>query len=88
MNIDALSISSHKIYGPKGVGALYIKNGTKIEKFLSGGEQENNMRASVVNVPAIAGFGVAAEKATTDIEEKIRNVRVLRKYFQKNIIFI
>jgi len=85
LGIDALSISSHKIGGPKGVGALYVKEGTQIAKFMSGGEQENNYRGGTANVPAIAGFGVAIENATTDIEEKIKNVRVLRKYFQKKL---
>ena len=85
LGVDLLSISSHKIGGPKGVGALYIKNGTKIAKFMAGGEQENNYRGGASNVPAIAGFGVAIENATTDIDEKIKNVRVLRKYFQKKL---
>lgn len=85
LGVDALSISAHKINGPKGVGALYIKSGTVIEKFMSGGRQENNLRAGTANVPVCAGFGVAIENATTDLEDKVREVRVLRKYFQKKI---
>ena len=85
IGIDALSISAHKIYGPKGVGALYVKNGTKINPLISGGGAENGLRSGTVNVPACAGFGVAIENATTDLEEKVREVRVLRKYFQKKI---
>lgn len=85
LGVDLLTISSHKIGGPKGTGALYIKKGTKIAKFMSGGEQENNQRGGTVNVPAIAGFAMAAEAVTTDIDEKIKNVRVLRKYFQKKL---
>lgn len=85
LGVDALSISAHKINGPKGVGALYIKSGTVIDKFMSGGRQENNLRAGTANVPACAGFGVAIENATTDLEDKVREVRVLRKYFQKKI---
>ncbi len=85
LGVDALSISAHKINGPKGVGALYIKAGTNIDKFMSGGRQENNLRAGTANVPACAGFGVAIENATTDLEDKVREVRVLRKYFQKKI---
>ena len=85
LGVDALSISAHKINGPKGVGALYIKAGTKIDKFMSGGRQENNLRAGTANVPVCAGFGVAIENATTDLEDKVREVRVLRKYFQKKI---
>lgn len=85
LGVDALTISSHKIGGPKGVGALYIKKGTKISKFMSGGEQENGLRGGTANIPAIAGFATAAEVVTTDIDEKIKNVRVLRKYFQKKL---
>ena len=85
LGVDALSLSAHTIYGPKGVGALYIKRGTKIDKFMSGTGEEGEMRAGTVNVPACAGFGVAIENATTDLEEKVRDVRVLRKYFQKKV---
>lgn len=85
LGVDLLSISAHKIYGPKGVGALYIKKGTKIENIISGGRQEKGMRAGTENVPVIAGFGEAIENATTDLDEKVRNVRVIRKYFQKKV---
>lgn len=85
LGVDLLSISAHKIYGPKGVGALYIKKGTKIDSLISGGRQERGLRAGTVNVPAIAGFGVAIQNATTNLEEKVRDVRVIRKYFQKKV---
>ncbi len=85
LGVDMLSISAHKINGPKGVGALYIKNGTKIEKMISGGRQENNLRAGTVNVPVCAGFGVAIQEITTDLEEKVKDIRIVRKYFQKKI---
>ena len=85
LGVDALSISAHKFGGPKGVGALYVKKGTKIGKFMSGGAEENGLRAGTANVPACAGFGVAIENATTNLEDKVREVRVLRKYFQKKI---
>lgn len=85
LGVDALSISAHKFNGPKGVGALYVKKGTKINKFMSGGRQESDLRAGTVNVPACAGLGVAIENATTDLEDKVREVRVLRKYFQKRV---
>ncbi len=85
LGVDALSISAHKIGGPKGVGALYIKTGTKIEKIMSGTNQEGNYRAGTMSVPACAGFGVAIEEVTTDLEDKVRDVRVIRKYFQKKI---
>lgn len=83
LGVDALTISAHKFHGPKGVGALYVKNGTRIDRFMSGGRQEKNLRAGTVNVPACAGMGVAIEYATTDLDEKVREVRVIRKYFQR-----
>jgi cysteine desulfurase len=61
MNIDLLTASSHKMYGPKGVALLYIRDGVKIEPILHGGGQENGLRSSTVNVPAIVGFAKAAE---------------------------
>ena len=85
LGVDALSISAHKIYGPKCVGALYIKKGVKIEKFMSGGRQERNLRAGTVNVPLCAGLGEAIEIATTNLDEKVKNVRIVRKYFQKKL---
>ena len=85
LGVDALTISAHKFSGPKGVGALYVKNGTKIDRIICGSNQENGLRAGTVNVPACAGFGVAIESATTDLENKVRDVRVVRKYFQKKL---
>jgi len=85
LNIDAMSISAHKFYGPKGVGALYIKKGTKIDKFMNGGRQEKNLRAGTVNVALCAGLGEAIKNATTDLEDKIKSVRIVRKYFQKKL---
>ncbi|SES72259.1 cysteine desulfurase [Natronincola peptidivorans] len=69
LGIDLLSISAHKIYGPKGVGALYIKKGTKIHPLLHGGAQEKRRRAGTENLPGIVGFGKAAEIAYNNIEE-------------------
>ena len=85
LGVDALSLSAHKFYGPKGVGALYIKKGTKIDKFMNGGRQERNLRAGTTNVALCAGLGVAIENATTDLEEKVKSVRIVRKYFQKKL---
>lgn len=81
MGIDALSISAHKIYGPKGVGALYIKNGTKIERLIYGGEQERSMRAGTTNVPGIMGFAKACELMVAGFDEKSKILLKLKKYF-------
>lgn len=68
LGVDLLSMSAHKLYGPKGVGALYVRKGTRMVSFLHGGGQENGRRASTENVPGIVGFGVAAELALRDVK--------------------
>ena len=70
-NIDLLSASGHKFYGPKGVGVLYKRNGLKIARFMDGGEQERNLRASTINTPAIVGIGKAIELAVQNMSETI-----------------
>ncbi len=86
MGIDALSISAHKIYGPKGVGALYIKNGTKIERLMYGGEQERSMRAGTTNVPGIVGFAKACELMVAGFDEKSKILLKLKKYFVNELV--
>ena len=81
MNIDMLSMSGHKINAPKGVGALYIKNDIKIERFIDGGHQEKNKRAGTENVASIVGMGKACEIANRKLEVHIRNLRRLRDYY-------
>lgn len=78
MNIDLLSLSSHKFYGPKGVGALYIRKGVKISSFVHGGHQERGRRASTENVPGIIGLGKAIEMATNNIDNYNKKLVALR----------
>ncbi|MBR7090876.1 MAG: cysteine desulfurase [Clostridia bacterium] len=81
MGIDLLSLSGHKLYGPKGIGALYVRKGIAISPFMMGGAQESNLRAGTTNVPAIVGLGKAVELATRDIVTNTKGMRRLRDYF-------
>ncbi len=81
MEIDAMSMSAHKIYGPKGAGALYLKNGVRIENLFSGGNQERAKRGGTTNVPAIAGFGKAIEIAVRDLSINQQKLKTVREYF-------
>lgn len=81
MEIDMLSLSGHKIYGPKGVGALYVKNGVEFEKFINGGHQEKNKRAGTENLAGIVGLGKACEFAKNNLEEHIQHLKDLRDYY-------
>jgi len=85
LKVDLLSISAHKLYGPKGVGALYIRKGTPISSFLHGGGQEWNKRAGTHNVSAIVGFGKAAEIAGRDIDSEAQREIFLRDLLIKGI---
>ncbi|MCR5375049.1 MAG: cysteine desulfurase NifS [Lachnospiraceae bacterium] len=80
MNIDMLSASGHKLYGPKGVGMLYIRKGVKIKSFVHGGAQERKRRAGTENIPGIAGFGKACEIAAATLDERIKKESELRDY--------
>lgn len=75
---DLMSFSGHKIYGPKGVGALYIRRGTAMGRWMDGGSQERGLRAGTVNVPAIVGFGAACELLSATREAEARRVEELR----------
>ena len=81
MNIDLLSMSSHKFYGPKGVGALYIREGVKCNKLQDGGHQERELRAGTENVAGIVGMGKAIEIAYRDFEEYNKKLTSLRNYY-------
>ncbi|MEE8470501.1 MAG: cysteine desulfurase NifS [Dehalococcoidia bacterium] len=78
LGVDLLSISAHKLYGPKGVGALYMGKGIKLVPFMHGGGQERGRRASTENVPGIVGFGRAAELAQQEMKEEAERLTSLR----------
>jgi cysteine desulfurase len=84
--IDMLSISAHKMHGPKGIGALYLRNGVKLCPLIHGGRQERGKRAGTENTPAIAGFGVAAELAAQALRYEMRRVELLRNRLEREIL--
>ncbi|PKN36037.1 MAG: cysteine desulfurase NifS [Deltaproteobacteria bacterium HGW-Deltaproteobacteria-19] len=86
LNVDLLSASGHKLYGPKGVGILYIRKGTRIVPFMHGGEQEKNRRASTYNVPGIVGMGKAAELAGEHMEREAARLTSLRDRMIRGIL--
>ena len=79
--IDMLSLSGHKINAPKGIGALYIKDGIEVEKFINGGHQEKNKRAGTENVAGIVGLGKACQIANRNMEKHIKYLKKLRDYY-------
>ncbi len=85
LGVDMLSLSAHKFYGPKGVGVLYKKNGVRIERFLDGGEQERNLRASTHNTPGIVGCAEALELAIKNMEANNKKTQEVRDYFVKRV---
>ena len=85
MGIDMLSLSGHKIYAPKGVGALYVKKGIEFERFMDGGHQEKNKRSGTENVAQIVALGKAAEIAEKNIDEYQKKLADLRDYFLNEI---
>ena len=85
LNIDSLSLSGHKFYGPKGIGALYVRKGIKFDKFINGGHQERNKRAGTENVPGIVGLGKAIELAYESLEEHNQKIKELRDYYVEQV---
>jgi len=86
LGVDLLSLSAHKFNGPKGVGALWIKRGTRITATMTGGKHERNRRAGTENVPAIAGLGVAAARARTKLAAEGQRLAALRDRLERSVI--
>jgi cysteine desulfurase len=86
LGVDLLAISAHKLYGPKGVGVLYVRKGTRIVSFLHGGGQECGLRASTENVPGIVGLGMAAEIAQAEMDAESKHVTRLRNKLIKGLL--
>jgi cysteine desulfurase len=84
--IDMLSISAHKMHGPKGVGALYVRNGLKLAPLIYGGRQERGRRAGTENTPAIVGFGVAAKLAAQELQRDMNRICLLRDHLEREIL--
>ncbi len=84
-NIDLLSLSAHKFHGPKGVGALYVRKGVKIEPVMHGGGQERGLRSSTVNVAGVVGLGKAAEIAKRDLEPTAQKMKAIRDKMLKAV---
>lgn len=85
LKIDLLSMSGHKIHGPKGIGFLYIKEGTKIQPIIFGGGQQKGMRSGTENVPGIVGLACACEKMIKNDYENAQRIREVKEYFQERI---
>jgi cysteine desulfurase len=85
LSVDLLSLSGHKIYGPKGIGALYIRKGTRIDSLLHGGHHERNRRAGTENVPGIVGLGKAAELAKKNLESERKHLWTLTEKIRVGI---
>jgi len=85
LGVDLLAVSAHKFYGPKGIGALYIKRGTKIEPVYTGGGHELGMRSGTENVPAIVGFGEACRISRESLQSEMEHISSLRDRLERGI---
>lgn len=85
MGIDMMSVSAHKIHGPKGIGFIYIKDKVKVKPIIYGGEQQKGMRSGTENVPGIAGMGQAVKEIYTNHEETVERLYELKRYFVEEV---
>lgn len=85
IGVDLMSISGHKIHGPKGIGVLYVNERAKIRPIVFGGGQQGNLRSGTDNVPGIAGIGMAAQEIYTGFEDKVQQMRMLKEYFIQEV---
>lgn len=86
LGIDTLAFTAHKFYGPKGIGALYIRNGVRIGKVITGGDQEKKLRPGTTNTPLIVGLANALEKQFNNREEENERISKLRDYFEEELL--
>lgn len=86
LGVDLASLSAHKFYGPKGVGLAYVRSGIKIEPLISGGEQENGVRAGTYNLPGIIGLSEALKIAYRERDAYLKKIKALRDYFWKKLV--
>jgi cysteine desulfurase len=85
LGVDLLSLSGHKLHGPKGVGALFVRKGVRLVKHMTGGHHERDRRAGTENVPGLVGLGRAAALAHSYLDERMRRMRELRDYFEQQV---
>ena len=86
LGVDLLSLSGHKLHAPKGVGALYVRQGTRIDRLLEGGEQERGLRPGTENLPAIVGLGAAMAEAAANLEARAARIQALRDHLIGRIL--
>lgn len=86
LGVDTLAFTAHKFYGPKGIGALYIRNGVRIGKVITGGDQEKKLRPGTTNTPLIVGLANALEKQFNNREEENERISKLRDYFEEELL--
>ena len=85
-DVDMISVSAHKIHGPKGIGALYVRKGVNLLPFVLGGGQERGFRSGTENVPSVCGFGLACEMSVKGMNERVEKMNAVRNYLKDGIV--